>query len=94
MQMVNIMPLGNQVLVKPLPRKETTTGGLIIPSVINKELEEGEVIAIADAVINIKPGDKILYSSRTGVPLLHEEIIYKFLSGPTSKDPGDIKAII
>lgn len=94
MQMVNIVPLGNQVLIRPLPKQEKTTGGLIIPAVINKELEEGEVIAIASAVINVKPGDKVLYSSRVGVPLLHHDVNYKFISGPTEKDPGEIKAII
>lgn len=80
--------------MKPLPKQEKTTAGLIIPSVINKDLEEGEVMAIATAVINIKPGDKVLYSSRVGVSLLHEDVNYKFINGPTEKDPGDIKAII
>jgi len=92
--MVNIKPLGNQVLVKPLPRKEKTSAGLIIPVNVNMDLEQGEVIAIASSVINIKPGDKIIYSSRSGTPLHHEEINYKFLNGPTERDPGDIKAII
>lgn len=94
MQMVNIVPLGNQVLIRPLIKQERTSGGLIIPAVVNKELEEGEVVAIATAVINIKPGDKVLYSTRVGVPLLHEDVNYKFLNGPTEKDPGDVKAII
>lgn len=92
--MVNITPLGNQVLVKPLPKKERTAGGLIIPAVVNNELEEGEVIAMASAVINMKPGDKVLYSTRVGVPLLHNDVNYKFISGPTEKNEGDIKAII
>ena len=92
--MVKITPLGNQVLVRPLPKQERTSGGLIIPSVINKELEEGEVIALADAVVNMKVGDKILYPTRAGIPLLFEEVNYKFLNGPTNKDTGDIKAII
>lgn len=91
---MNILPLGNQVLVKPLQRQERTTGGIIIPGVINKELEEGEVVAIATAIINVKPGDKILYSSRVGVPLLLGDTNYKFLNGPTEKSEGDIKAII
>lgn len=94
MQMVNIIPLGNQVLVKPLVRQERTSGGIIIPGVINKELEEGEIVAIASAVINLKPGDKILYSTRVGVSLLYDDTNYKFLNGPTEKSEGDIKAII
>lgn len=92
--MVNIIPLGNQVLVKPLIRQEKTSGVIIIPGIINKELEEGEVIAISSAIINIKPGDKILYGSRVGVPLLIDDTTYKFLSGPTESNEGEIKAII
>lgn len=94
MQMVNIIPLGNQVLVKPLPKQEKTTGGLIIPAVVNQDLEEGEVIAIADAVVNVKPGDKVLYSTRVGVAMHHQDVNYKFISGPTAKNEGDLKAII
>ena len=92
--MVNIRPLGNQVLVRPLLKQEKTSGGLIIPAVVNKELEEGEVVALAEAVINVRVGDKILYSMRAGTPLLFEDINYKFLSGPTNADTGDIKAIL
>lgn len=92
--MITIVPLGNKVLIKPLPKKEKTTGGLIIPTVIQQELEEGEVIAIGSSVINIDKGNNVLFTSRTGIPLLHNDIHYKFLNGPTEKDPGEIIAII
>lgn len=88
------MPLGNRVLVKPLPKKEKTTNGLIIPVSINKELEEAEVIKTGDAVINIKAGDKVLYHSRVGTQLLIEDITYKFLNGPSNVDTGEIIAIL
>jgi chaperonin GroES len=89
-----IKPLGNKVLVKPIPKQEKTTAGIIIPAVINKDLEEGEVMAVAESVINITPGMKILYPSRAGVSLMHNDVNYKFLSGPIISDPGEIIAII
>jgi chaperonin GroES len=92
--MVNIIPLGNRVLVKPLPKQEKTTHGLIIPVSINKDLEEAEVLKTGEAVVNIKVGDKILYHSRTGAPLLIDDMTYKFLNGPSVTDPGEIIAII
>ncbi len=92
--MVNIIPLGHRVLVKPILRKEKQSGGLIIPASVNKELEEAEVIKTGDAVINVKVGDKILYHSRIGTPLLIEDITYKFLNGPSATDTGEIIAII
>lgn len=94
MQTINIIPLGNKVLVKPLPKQEKTTGGLIIPNNVQKDLEEAEVIIISTGVINIKAGNKVLYSTRTGISIFHEGVNYKFLNGPTEKDPGDIIAII
>lgn len=92
--MVNIIPLGNRVLVRPLPKQEKTSGVLIIPTSVNKELEDATVVALGEAVINIKIGDKILYHSRIGTPILIDDITYKFLNGPTSNDTGEIIAIV
>lgn len=92
--MVNITPLGNKVFVQPEQQQEKTAGGLIIPAVINKDLEEGIVISVGESVINIPVGSRILYSSRTGTALMHEQKHYKFLNGPTANDPGEIIAII
>jgi chaperonin GroES len=92
--MVNILPLGNRVLVRPMPKKEKTTGTLIIPASINKDIEEAMVIRIGDAVINVKEGDTVLYNSRNGTPILIEEVTYKFLTGPSSTDTGEIIAIL
>lgn len=92
--MVNIVPLGNRVLVRPLVKQERAAGNLIIPSSVNKELEEAIVIATGDAVINIKVGDKVLFHSRIGTPILLDDISYKFLNGPATTDAGEIIAII
>jgi chaperonin GroES len=89
-----ITPLGNKVLIRPLVKQEKTSAGLIIPAVINKDLEEGLVISVSEEVINISPGDKILFSARAGVNLLYNEVNYKFLNGPTPTDPGEIIAIL
>lgn len=90
----NILPLGNRVLIHPQKKQERTSGGLIIPTTVNKELEEAIVIAIGELVINVKKGDKVLYQSRSGVPILVDDITYKFLTGPTATDTGEIIAII
>lgn len=86
--------LGNKILVKPLPSQEKTSGGLIIPAVINKEVERGQVIEISDEVKHINVGDILLYSSRSGTCILIDDITFKFLNGPTNNDQGEILAII
>lgn len=93
--MVNkILPLGNRILVHPQKKQERTTGGLIIPTTVNKDLEEGIVISTGELIINVKNGDRVLYQSRSGIPVLVEDITYKFLTGPTATDTGEIIAII
>jgi chaperonin GroES len=89
-----IIPLGNRVLVRPIPKKEKTTGGLIIPSSVNKDLEEAEVIKIGDAVINVQVGNTILYNTRSGTAILLDDVNHKFLIGPSATDSGEIIAII
>lgn len=89
-----IKPLGSKVLILPDPIKQRTTAtGIIIPLSNNSPLDEGTVMLVADMVVNLNPGDKVLYPRGGGIPITLDEIDYRFLNGPTEKDPGDIIAI-
>jgi len=92
--MVDMTPLGNKILVEPVKRQETTQGGLIIPVVVNKNVEEGIVILTAPDVLHINAGDKILYPAGAGIPITIDNVNYKFISGPVKDAPGDIIAIL
>ena len=70
---INIMPLADRVVVKPLSENEATTAsGIIIPDTVNKEKpEQGMVIAVGEGrttddgkviPMKIKEGDRILFS--------------------------------
>ena len=65
-----IRPLGDRVLVKPLPTEERTKGGIVLPDTAKEKPQEGEVIAVGSGKlldngqrvpIDLKPGDKILF---------------------------------
>ena len=68
---MNIQPIADRVVVKPIEREELTKSGIIIPDSIDKERpEQGEVIAVgigrlldsgARAEMEAKVGDKILF---------------------------------
>ena len=43
---VNVRPLGDRVLVKPLDPAETKKGGIIIPDTAKEKPQEGEIVAL------------------------------------------------
>lgn len=75
------IPLGNRIIIKEIPRKEVSKGGIIIPDVVQKEvLIHGEVLAVGDNVDKneygstiIQKGDTVLYSGTAGADVNHDE---------------------
>ena len=71
---INIMPLGDRVLVKPFSSEDLERKnqyGIIIPETVDKEKpEQGKVIAVGEGryqdgkivPMKIKVGDKVLFS--------------------------------
>ena len=72
---MNINPLQDRVLVKPLEQTEVKKGGIIIPDTAKEKPQEGEVMAVGPGRISddgkllqmsVKKGDKILFGKYTG----------------------------
>lgn len=62
-----IRPVGERVVVKPIEAVEKTPSGIYIPETAKEKPSEGEVIAIGKLEdVEIKVGDKILYSKYAG----------------------------
>ncbi|HHW44466.1 co-chaperone GroES [Desulfofundulus thermobenzoicus] len=70
-----IRPLGERVVVKPLPSEEVTKGGIVIPDTAKEKPQEGEVVAVGPGrllengtrvPIDLKVGDRILFSKYAG----------------------------
>lgn len=81
---MNIKPLGNRVLVKPV-KEEQVKGGIILPDTAEKERkEQGEVIAVGEgadmAKLNLKVGDKVLFGKYAGEEIKVNDEEYRFLS--------------
>ncbi len=90
----SLVCLGNKILVLPLKKGEQVQGGIIIPVVVNKGLEEGIVVTVSPDVIHVNDGDKILYPSGAGILMTIDGTDYKFINGPVKDSPGDIIAIL
>jgi chaperonin GroES len=81
---MNIKPLGDRVLVKPLTQEEVTKSGIVLAATAEKEKkEQGEIVAIGDGEkiqkLNLKVGDKVLFGKYAGDEAEIDKVEYKFL---------------
>ncbi len=72
---MNLKPLGDRLVVKPLEQEEEKKGGIIIPDTAKEKPEKGEVLAIGPgkllengqrAAPEVKKGDKIIFQKYGG----------------------------
>ena len=82
---MNIRPLADREVVKPLPKEETTKSGIILPETVSKESrQEGEVMAIGQgekvSKLNLKVGQKVVFSEYGGSEIKIDGQEYKILN--------------
>ena len=72
---MNIQPLGDRVVVKPLEAEEKTKGGIVLPDTAKEKPQEGKVVAVGKGkvldsgttqTVEVKVGDKVLYGKYSG----------------------------
>ncbi len=72
---MNLKPLHDRVVIKPLEAEEKTSGGIIIPDTAKEKPMEGRVVAAGPGVrgedgklqpLDVKKGDQILYGKWSG----------------------------
>ena len=81
---MKLKPLGDRVIVKPSPLEEITKAGIILPDTADKEKKaEGEVVAVGSGEkvlkLNLKVGDKVVYSQYGGSEFKLDDVEYKIL---------------
>ncbi len=83
---VKIEPLGDRVVIKPIPKEEVSKGGIVIPDTAKEKPQEGEIIAVGlgklsedgkRIAMEVKVGDRIVYSKYAGTEfkLDNEEVV-------------------
>lgn len=69
-QVMNIKPLADRVLVKPAPAEEKTVSGIIIPDTAKEKPLQGTVLAVGngtkDEEMVLKINDMVLYGKYSG----------------------------
>lgn len=73
-----VKPLGDRVFVKVSPSEEKTSGGILLPDTAKEKPQVGEVVAVGAGKLNedgsrapveVKVGDKVLYSKYAGTDI-------------------------
>ena len=81
---MNIKPLGDRLLVKPIKEEEVTASGIVLPDTVDKEKKaEGEIIAFGNGEklmkLGLSVGQKVLYKKWGGEEVSFDNVDYKVL---------------
>ena len=86
---MNLRPLGDRVVVKPVEREERTKSGIVLPDTAKEKPQEGIVEAVGTGRIldtgtkvpmELKVGDKVLYAKYAGNEFKLEDVEYLIIS--------------
>jgi chaperonin GroES len=83
---MNLKPLGDRVVVKPVEQDEQTASGIFLPETAKEKPQQGEVVAVGPGArdedgerlaMDVSVGDRVLYArySGTSVKIDGKEIL-------------------
>jgi chaperonin GroES len=79
---MEIKPLGDRIVVKPLEAESRTKGGIVLPDTAKEKPQEGKVVAVGKGKVldngtfqapEVKVGDKVLYGKYSGNEITTKE---------------------
>jgi len=75
MAKINLRPLDDRVVVKPLDAEETTAGGIVLPDAAQEKPQRGKVLAVGDGKLmdsgsrgelSVAVGDEVIFGKYGG----------------------------
>ena len=81
---MKLVPLGDRVVLKAVLAEETTKSGIVLPGQAKEKPQQAEVIAVGpggnvdgkEVTMQVKPGDKVIYSKYAGTEVKLEDEEY------------------
>ncbi len=79
---MDIQPLADRIVVKPLDAQEVTKGGIVLPDTAKEKPQEGKVVAVGKGkvteegkvkALEVRVGDRILYGKYSGTEITTKE---------------------
>lgn len=87
---MNLRPLADRVVVKPLEREEVTKSGIVLPDTAKEKPQEGMIEAVGNGrlieatgkrePIDLTVGDRVIYSKYAGNEVKIDEVDLLILS--------------
>ena len=75
---VNITPMADRLVVKPIEKEEVTKGGIVLPDTAREKPQEGEVLAVGPGrmtddgkrvAMDVKAGDIVIFARYGGTEI-------------------------
>ena len=75
---LNLKPLGDRLVVKPLEEEEVTPSGIVLPETAKEKPQKGEVLAVGPGArdddgkrieMDVSVGDKVLFAKYGGTEI-------------------------
>jgi chaperonin GroES len=72
---MNLKPLADRVVVKPIVKEEVTKGGIVLPDTAKEKPQEGLIVAVGPGKLGddgkrvemeVNKGDKVIYAKYAG----------------------------
>lgn len=81
---MKLVPLGDRVVLKQLVAEETTKSGIVLPGQAKEKPQQAEVVAVGpggvidgkEVTMQVKAGDKVIYSKYAGTEVKLDEDEY------------------
>lgn len=79
---MDIQPLADRIVVKPLDAQEVTKGGIVLPDTAKEKPQEGKVVAVGKGkvteegklrALEVRVGDRVLYGKYSGTEIMTKE---------------------
>jgi chaperonin GroES len=86
---MNLKPLGDRVVVKPVEREERTKSGIVLPDTAKEKPQEGIVEAVGTGRVlengnklpmELQIGDRVLYAKYAGNEFKQDDVEYLIIS--------------
>ena len=81
---MKLKPLCDRVVIRQLEAEETTKSGIVLPGTAKEKPQQAEVVSVGpggmvdgkEVKMEVKPGDKVIYSKYAGTEVKLEEDEY------------------
>lgn len=85
---MEIKPLADRVVIKPLASEEKTKSGIVLPDTAKEKPQEGEIVSVGPGKIEngerisleVKIGDRVIYSKFAGTEIKLDNEEYLILN--------------